>query len=71
MEELAKIIHDKNCNRMDLVDNCLTWKANTSYGQAHRDFYQLRAESISRQLAPVIGSANVSIAAKVILEEMS
>lgn len=63
MNELAVLIHDLSCGD---TRPCRRWEKQES----HRDFYARRAESIMRQLEPVIGSANVSIAVRVILEEM-
>lgn len=63
MNELAELIHDLQCSD---TRPCWRWKQLAR----HRDFYAQRAESIMRQLEPVIGSANVPIAVRVILEEM-
>jgi hypothetical protein len=74
LPSLARVIHDAWCNDFDpdlAEKKCARWSSGNSVGQAHRDYYQLRAESIGGQLEPVIGDLGVKLAVKVILGEMS
>jgi hypothetical protein len=64
MDNLAEIIHSESCNDSTA---CGRW----AVSPGHRDYYLGRANVIMDRLQPVIGSANVPTAVRVILSEMA
>ena len=62
--ELASQIHDEMCND---TPNCGRWVPDSP----HRQYYHGKAVSIISQLEPEIGIANVFIAVRAILSELS
>jgi hypothetical protein len=62
---LAAIIHDELCGDGQKTISCPRWKGTGG----HQGYYRQRAMVILDRLEPVIGSANVTTAVRVILSE--
>jgi hypothetical protein len=65
-DELASLLHEHLCN-MHTFGKCWRW---TDECSAHRDYYQMRADNIRRELEPIIGIANVNQVTEKILKEV-
>lgn len=66
VDDLAVVIHDAQCDSDLPAAQCPRWDR-----LGHRGYYQEKAAAISAALEPVIGPAGVTLACRVILEEMS
>lgn len=64
IDQVAEIIHEEHC---DYTLTCARWNLPES---RHKQYYLDRAYSIITKLEPEIGIANVSLAVRVVLEEL-
>lgn len=64
----AEQLHDVICTEGDHA-HCVRWLSRRM-DNSHRAYYREKAQAITAELEPVIGSANVLIAVHVIMEEL-
>jgi len=62
VENLADLLHSELCG---------LGGGSCARGETHRQYYREKARSIISQLEPEIGHANVYLAVKIVLEEIS
>ena len=66
-DELAAEVHDAMCGQHTSPSHpCARFRD----GNAHKDFYELRAQNLIASLEPVIGLANVPPVVRIVLLEV-